>query len=151
MWFLSLPTRLFDARNYPLVSQLAEANPANAELTVNGTRSATNTTTRLASRGVLRLPQCFGNFRFTRHVVSFQVFAISHPSLASNNVRLTSNDYCYAAVSSVWNGMPKPRNNSRASSSLSVELHKAIFMPCTRMYLSGFNSGKTSCSLSPKL
>ena len=38
--------------------------------------------------------------------------------------------------------MPKPRSSSRASSSLRVERRIVMFMPCTRVNLSGFSSGK---------
>ena len=41
LWFL-LPTRLSDAGNQAFVGQLAEANPANAELPIHGPRPAAN-------------------------------------------------------------------------------------------------------------
>lgn len=77
-----------------------------------------------------------------RQLLSFLVVA-SHGFWFATNI--------YAAVSSVWNGSPKPRSNSRASSSESVDEHKAMFIPCTRTYLSGFSSGNTNCSLKPRL
>src|SRR5579863_7607247 len=46
-------------------------------------------------------------------------------------------------VSSGLNGMPSPRNNSRASSFLCADVTIVTFIPCTRVYLSGFNSGNT--------
>ncbi len=85
-------------------------------------------------------------------------FPTASSNFASGPAEISLPDPCfvkrlsrYSAVSSVLNGMPNPRSNSRASSSESVEQHKAMFMPCTRVYLSGFNSGNTSCSLSPRL
>ena len=34
---------------------------------------------------------------------------------------------------------------------LDVVVTKEMFMPCTRVNLSGFNSGKTNCSANPRL
>ncbi len=47
--------------------------------------------------------------------------------------------------------IPNPRNSSRASSSLSTDVTIDTCIPCVRVYLSGFNSGNTSCSLSPRV
>jgi len=58
---------------------------------------------------------------------------------------------CYAADPSRWNGIPRLFKSSRDSSLECDEQTNAMFIPCTRVYLSGFNSGNTSCSLSPRL
>jgi len=48
-------------------------------------------------------------------------------------------------------GMPSRRNSSRASSSFSALVTTVTFMPWVLVYLSGFNSGNTSCSVRPRL
>lgn len=49
------------------------------------------------------------------------------------------------------NGIPNFRNNSRASSFFVALVTNVTFIPCVWVNLSGFNSGKTNCSVSPKV
>ena len=70
----------------------------------------------------------------------------THPSSG-----VTSTHSSRSCAPSCRNGIPKSRSNSRASSSLSVEVTSVIFMPWTRVNLSGFNSGNTNCSVRPRL
>lgn len=49
------------------------------------------------------------------------------------------------SVSSTLKGMPKPRSSSRASLLVRAVVTIVMFIPCARVYLSGFNSGKTNC------
>jgi len=57
----------------------------------------------------------------------------------------------YAAAPSRRNGMPNARSSSLDSSSELPEQQIVMFIPCTRVYLSGLISGNTSCSLNPRL
>src|SRR5262249_25469747 len=100
--------------------------------------------------------------RFSRRVLNFgTLFALAifdllatelgpwflfHPSRRFNGDLST-----YACVSSRRNGTPKSRSKSRVSPSELAFVQIVMFMPCTRVYLSGLSSGNTSCSLSPKL
>src|SRR5215212_1701971 len=62
-----LPTRLFDARNQPLVGRFAEANAAQTKLAIDRTRPAAHLTAPHEPRSKLRLPLGHGDFRFTGH------------------------------------------------------------------------------------
>jgi hypothetical protein len=57
-----LPTRQADAGNQALVRQLAEANAANAKLSIHGPRPATELAARLATRAEFRRSLRFGYF-----------------------------------------------------------------------------------------
>jgi len=48
-------------------------------------------------------------------------------------------------------GIPSFLNKTRASSSLFVLVTSVTFIPWGLEYLSGFNSGKTNCSVRPRL
>lgn len=52
---------------------------------------------------------------------------------------------------SLWNGIPSWVSSSRDSSSVALRTTKVMFIPCTRVNLSGFSSGNTSCSDRPRL
>ena len=62
---------------------------------------------------------------------------------------------CYlplpVGTSTAWNGMPSIVSSSRDSSLFEFEITMAMFMPCTRVNLSGLSSGNTSCSAKPRL
>jgi len=49
------------------------------------------------------------------------------------------------------NGNPSRRRSSRASLSLSTLVQMVIFIPWLRVNLSGLSSGKTNCSVNPRL
>ncbi|GEM_PF-4130189 len=56
-----------------------------------------------------------------------------------------------AALSSRLKGIPSRLSNSNDSRSLEVVVTRVMFIPCGRVYLSGFSSGNTNCSDKPRL
>src|SRR5918994_6736171 len=65
-----LPARLGHAGDVALVGHLAQADPAQAELAVHGTRPAALATARVRPRLVLRGPRGPDDLRGLRHYVS---------------------------------------------------------------------------------
>jgi hypothetical protein len=57
-----LPTRVTHSRNQTLIGQLAEANAADAELAINGSRPAAQPATTLAPRAELGRLLRLGDF-----------------------------------------------------------------------------------------
>ena len=73
--------------------------------------------------------------RMPRHLVRFATECCD--SLRSASLALLC-----PWTSGTLNGIPKPRSNSRDSSLLWPEMTIVMFIPCGRVNLSGFNSGK---------
>src|SRR5688572_30650592 len=131
-----LPTGFAHAGNQTLVGEFAKTNPADAELAIHGPRTAANLAAPLESRREFWRQLRLCEFGFTGHeFVSM------------------GNSYFFFSFfgSSVWNGKPIWASSSRDSSSLAFRITNVMFMPCTRVNLSGFSSGKTSCSDRPRL
>src|SRR5204862_8176900 len=128
------------------VGHLTEVYSKQSELALHSAGTAAQLAPRISPRGKLRLPLCFGDLRFTCHALLPSSLG-RRPFVWSN---YAAGDFG-VAFSSTRNGIPKARSSSRASSLLSAEVMKAMFMPCVRVNLSGLISGNTSCSVRPML
>ncbi len=135
----TLPACFADPGDCSLVGQLLKANPADAELAVHGTGPPAQFAAAAETRRELGRQLRFGDLGFTGHC----------GSAFSNVMR------CYLPLplgsSTAWNGMPSNVSSSRDSSLLEFVITIAMFMPCTRVNLSGLSSGNTNCSESPML
>jgi hypothetical protein len=67
----ALPTRFLRAGDYSLVAQPAEADPAELELAIDGTRPATQGTAMFEPTAELRFALGFFNLGFTGHEEPF--------------------------------------------------------------------------------
>src|SRR5579875_2321564 len=158
------PTGLFDARNQAIAGHVAKTDATDAELAINGARPPAQLATQpypdaFAWRHLHFGIRLFAGFQLGQLFLEFDEFRFgSHvfpgyqPATAGINpaARLTFGVRAAPPYAS-RNGMPKDRNNSRASSSLLVLVTNVTSMPCTNVILSGSISGNTDCSLRPRL
>src|SRR5262249_949687 len=151
----------------------AEANAADAELAVHRPRPAAQLAARMPAGGKLGFELGFCDFRLARHEASqrlmdnrcfgllpFTWFVFFHRVTESTESEEFSSvsSLCVLCASvvqivlsqsfapSVFIGTPSASSSILASSSLSLVVTMATFMPCTCVYLSGLSSGNTSCS-----
>ena len=132
------PTRHPHAGNLPLVRQLAETNPAQAELAVHGPRPATQ-----VAAGLGRVLN-FG-LRLALAILDLLATGFSFPNHGVKNIVYRRPNL------HVGTATPSYFNSSRDSSFECDEHTNAMFIPWTRVYLSGLSSGNTSCSFRPRL
>src|SRR5271155_4106229 len=102
------------------MAQLAEADPAQFELSIDGARPAAQGAAMLEPRAELRLAFGFFSFGFTGHAEPF-CFGRRFATGAEDQ----------AVAPSVRSGRPSSRSNTRASSSLPAVVTTVIFMPWT--------------------
>src|SRR5579871_5075837 len=133
------PASLLDARNQAIAGHVAETNTADAELAIDGPRPAAQPAAQPDANPLAR-----------RHLH----LGIGLPAgLQLRHLLAKTDTFCFSRHASYpsRNGMPKDRNNSRASSSLFVLVTNVTSIPCTNVILSGSTSGNTDCSLRPRL
>ena len=123
----SLPASLADAGDVSRIRQVAEADATDPKLPQHGPRPAAEPAAPHQTCGKLRRPQGHRSFRFTCHAMLLRLFHAAR------------------------NGMPIARSSSRDSSSLPLLVTMVTCIPWTLVNLSGFSSGKTNCSVSPRL
>src|SRR5207253_3368438 len=150
-----LPARFADTRDQAVARQIAEADPADAELAVHGPRPAAHLAAVLDADERPRL----------EHLVYVPLGRVGLLQLALVDLhRLelllvpcyfrvgrhkSPGPKSYAVASR--NGMPNWRSSSRASSSLRVVVTIVTSIPCVKVTLSGSISGKTTCSERPNV
>ena len=161
----ALPTRLADTGNQSLLGIFAKTDSANAKFAIHPAGTAAHFAAPFQSRRELRRFVRFCNFCLSCH---YLVPIFSNPkdtdrppnALTLGSVTLlrhlapspyAPSRYAASLFLESLNGIPNIRSNSRPSSSSSVEVTKTMFIPCERVNLSGFNSGKTWYSAKPRL
>src|SRR5439155_11693098 len=121
--------RLHHTRNESLVRHVAETNPAQAELAIDGASSAAqpaaHTNSDLVARPQLDLLRVA--------LVAFELLELTLELDVLGFRGHRDHSFVYASR----NGMPNSRNSSRASSSLFVLVTKVTSMPWVKFVLSG--------------
>ena len=147
-WVLPLPTRLAHTRNQSLVRQLAETDPADAELPIHRPRPPAQLAAPLD--GGWKTSAAAEPWRFSIYLPLTST--CSRGTRGADSRLLRTGRPSGRRIFRTLNGMPNRRNNSRASSSLSRRGHQGdVHALDAQVNLSGFNSGNTNCSVRPRL